>query len=73
MSTDADSGSRKKPAGMKDVGADVLSDDEAGSVAGGATILPCIKTLEPCLRPSVDPCVRTAGLPGGISSPIRGH
>ena len=75
MTTDSSepNSARKKPSGMKDIPADALTDDQASDISGGSTIAPCVKQVIPCIRPSIDPCWRPGGLPGGISSPIRGH
>ena len=44
---DSTPANRKKPAGMKDLPADALSDDEVGTVSGGGAFVPCIKAIQP--------------------------
>lgn len=56
---------KKKSSEIRDLSTDALTEEEAGTVSGGATIIPCIK---PITRPSIDPCWRPIG-----STPITGR
>ncbi len=61
-----DAAPRSKRSDVKDLPAQPASPDD---VSGGATI----RSAEPCVRPAIDPCWKPAGLPGTISTPIKGH
>ena len=67
-SSDESTPARKKQTDMKDVHSDALSDEDADSVSGGASIIPCIKQAEPCIRPAIDPCWRPVG---GLNPGLR--
>ena len=63
---DAGNAPRKKSSGIRDLSTDALTDEEAGTVKGGATIVPCVK---PPIRPNIDPCWR----PIGSTNPSSGR
>ena len=56
---------KKKSSEIRDLSTDALTEEEAGTVSGGATLEPCVR---PITRPSIDPCWRPIG-----STPITGH
>ncbi len=55
---------RAKRSHVKDLPAQPSATDD---VSGGATI----RSIIPCIKPTLDPCIKPATLPGGISNPIR--
>ena len=63
---DAGNAPKKKSSQVRDLTTDALPDEEAGTVKGGATVIPCVK---PTIRPSIDPCWR----PIGSTNPISGR
>ena len=63
---DAGNAPKKKSSEIHDLSTDALTDEEAGTVSGGATLEP---SLNPTIRPSVNPCWR----PIGSTTPTSGH
>ena len=63
---DAGNAPKKKSSQIRDLSTDALPDEEAGTVKGGATVVPCVN---PTIRPSVQPCWR----PIGSTNPISGR
>ncbi len=74
MSHDSAPEQKKKKADLQDIQRDGLTDAEAANISAGGTFIPCIRptdgahgigAIEPCIKPSVEPCLRSGNLPGG--------